>query len=113
MNVETSRLDVLFPFPSPPPSSLSPARLPGASHQSGLALTKALKDDYKRWHVFFNDKGFHNHAAHHLLAIYQLGAIDTLLEAAYQTHVSYMRPAYESPEPITTENFDEHLADEK
>ena len=38
-----------------------------------------------------------------------MGASGPLLEAAYDTHVAYMRPAFESPEAITDENFWKHL----
>ena len=38
-----------------------------------------------------------------------MGASGPLLEAAYDTHVAYMRPSFESPEAITDENFWKHL----
>ena len=38
-----------------------------------------------------------------------MGARGELIEQAYQTHIVYMRPAFESPEPITEENFWKHL----
>ncbi|CCM00192.1 uncharacterized protein FIBRA_02220 [Fibroporia radiculosa] len=113
MDSSNSQLESLFPLPSQPPSPLSPTRLPGVTHGSGLALLKTLKENHRRWHIFFNNLGFHNHMSHHLLAIYQLGASGPLLEAAYQSHVSSMRPAFESPGSITEKNFHEHLGDEK
>jgi hypothetical protein len=51
--------NVLFPTPSRSPSSLAPTPLPGINYESTSSLLKALKDNHKRWHVFFNDKGFH------------------------------------------------------
>lgn len=81
---ENDRLNDLFPFPSSPPSALSPQRLAGVSHGSSNTLCQLLKDNHTRWHIFFNEKGFHDHAAHFLLASYQLGANSALLEAAYQ-----------------------------
>ena len=51
----------------------------------------------------------YSHASHHLVAIYAMGAAGPLIEAAYQTHVVYMKPAFESPEKITEENFWKHL----
>ena len=50
-----------------------------------------------------------SHTSHHLVAIYAMGARGELIEQAYQTHIAYMRPAFESPEPITDENFWKHL----
>lgn len=113
MPSNATRIDALFPVPSPPPSPLSPARFPGGSHESSLALCRTLIENHTRHHVFFNDKGFHNHISHHLLAIYQLGASGPLLEAAYEVHAPSQRPAFKSPEAITKDNFHEHLGDEK
>ncbi|RPD56818.1 hypothetical protein L226DRAFT_492010 [Lentinus tigrinus ALCF2SS1-7] len=109
MSVKTTELDTFFPLPSEAPSSRSPTRLPGITRASSEALVKTLKDDHVKWHAFFNDRGFHNHASHHLVAIYAMGAGGPLIEEAYQTHVVYMKPAFESPEPITAENFRKHL----
>ncbi|KAH9914000.1 uncharacterized protein BXZ73DRAFT_106782 [Epithele typhae] len=71
------------------PFSDSPNRLPGITRASSETLVKTLKDDHVKWHAFFNDRGFHNHASHHLIAIYALGASGPLIEVAYATHVSF------------------------
>ncbi|OBZ72838.1 Oxidoreductase AflY [Grifola frondosa] len=113
MSLTAAQLNALFPLPSPPPSTQAPGRLPGITHESSLELVKNLKENNRKWHIFFNDRGFHNHTSHHLLAMYQLGASGPLLDAAYKIHASYMRPAFASPEPVTTENFHLHLGDEK
>jgi Questin oxidase-like len=42
-----------------------------------------------------------------------MGASSELLDAAYETHKVYQRKAFQSPEPITTENFADHLGDKK
>ena len=55
-----SELDTLFPFPSPPPA-FAPQRLPGISQETNAALVNALKENHTRWHIFFNDKGFHKY----------------------------------------------------
>ncbi|CDO68532.1 hypothetical protein BN946_scf184998.g29 [Trametes cinnabarina] len=102
-------LDSLFPLPSPYVSPQIPARLPGITHASSKALVDALKDNHVKWHAYFNDLGFHNHASHHLVAIYAMGAGAPLIEAAYQTHVEYMKPAFASPEPIDEKTFWLHL----
>ena len=52
---------------------------------------------------------FQSHASHHLVAIYAMGAPGPTIEAAYQTHVVYMRPSFEAPEPVTEDNFWKHL----
>ena len=55
-----------------------------------------------------------SHASHHVLAVYALGASAELVrDIYYKTHVPILLPSLESPEPITEENFVEHLGDEK
>ena len=44
------------------------------------------------------DVKINSHAAHHLLAIYAMGAPKKLLEAAYETHVVYQKPSFPPPE---------------
>jgi hypothetical protein len=56
-------LDDLFPPPPPPASALGPERWPGISAASTQALVDTVKDDFKRWHVFFNDKHFHKYVS--------------------------------------------------
>ncbi|KAI0631662.1 hypothetical protein C8Q77DRAFT_1061280 [Trametes polyzona] len=102
-------LDTFFPLPSPAPSAEGPVRFPGVTAESSAVLAEVLKDNHVKWHAFFNDRGFHNHASHHLVAIYALGAGGPLIKAAYETHVSYLLPALESPEKITEKNFFDHL----
>ncbi|KAJ8584666.1 hypothetical protein M405DRAFT_826375 [Rhizopogon salebrosus TDB-379] len=105
----------LFPTPSPPPSILAPARLPNAGPGPTAALLKSLKDNHERSHVFFNYYSFHNHAAHHLLAIWALGASGPLITAAYEdTHLDHMRDAFQAPDQvvISDDNFHDYLGDE-
>ncbi|KAK7681710.1 hypothetical protein QCA50_015057 [Cerrena zonata] len=114
MNASPETLNILFPVPSRAPKSfgLAPSRIPGPNAKSVEALREYLKDNHRKRHIFFNDMGFHNHATHHLLAIYALGADAKLLNAAYQTHIIYQRPSFPSPGEITTANWKTHLGDE-
>jgi hypothetical protein len=50
---------------------------------------------------------------HHLYAIYTLGAPGKVLEAASETHVSYQRPAFDSPGEVTESNWLSHFEDER
>jgi hypothetical protein len=50
---------------------------------------------------------------HHAIAIWSLGVDGAVIKAGYELHSKEQRPTYESPEPITESNFDEHLGDEK
>ncbi|KAF8623277.1 hypothetical protein AX17_007483 [Amanita inopinata Kibby_2008] len=104
-----STLHTLFPTPSPPPSVLAPARLPGITPETTATLKKVLKDNHERWHIFFNDLGYHNHAAHRALAVWAMGGDGSLIEAGYKVDSDYLKPAYPSPSAITAENFNDHL----
>ncbi|KAG2346149.1 hypothetical protein BDR05DRAFT_878666 [Suillus weaverae] len=106
-------LPPLFQTPQPPLASICPQRWPGINAESTKMLLKVLEDNHSRWHIFFNYKGFHNHAAHHLLAIWAMGASAKIIFSAYETHCVYQRPAFDSPSRITRHNFNEHLGDER
>ncbi|PFH49623.1 hypothetical protein AMATHDRAFT_62722 [Amanita thiersii Skay4041] len=101
--------DELFPTPAASPSPLSPTRWAGITPQTVETLKKVLKNNHERWHIFFNDQGFHNHAAHRALAIWALGGDGAIIEAGYKFDSSYQRAAYPSPAPITSRNVYEHL----
>ncbi|KAK0242985.1 hypothetical protein EDD85DRAFT_813399 [Armillaria nabsnona] len=103
----------LFPTPSSAASILTPAFLPGADADSTLAMQSVLRDNHDKWHIFFNDKGFHNHISHHILAIWALGASKEIIEAVYRVDIPTMRPAIKSPGPISSANFNAHLGDGK
>ncbi|EIN04883.1 hypothetical protein PUNSTDRAFT_75682 [Punctularia strigosozonata HHB-11173 SS5] len=106
-------LSDLFPSVIPPPQShLLPQRWPGVDQSSTATLIEALKDNHERWHLFFNDRGFHNHTAHRLLALWTLGGSAPLLETAYEKDKKTQRKVIASPSEITTENFTKHLGDE-
>ncbi|KZV81188.1 hypothetical protein EXIGLDRAFT_628822, partial [Exidia glandulosa HHB12029] len=95
--MSTHTLDALFPLPSQPPSSLSPTAMPGISEGSAAMLVQCLKEDYTKYHIFFNHMGFHNHLTHHLFAAYKMGAKPSLIRAAFDEHADYQRPAFKSP----------------
>ena len=59
LNLHTPDLDVLFPLPSPPPSTLSPSATPGITHEAAETLVHLLKENHVKYHCFFNDMGFH------------------------------------------------------
>ncbi|TFK19240.1 hypothetical protein FA15DRAFT_674620 [Coprinopsis marcescibilis] len=106
-------LEFLFPVPSPPPSRLAPPHWPGVSPESTKALLTALKDNHERWHIFINEKHFHNHAPHRSLALWALGADGKVITAGYKNDCGYEKPTIPPPDKITKENFTEHLGDER
>jgi hypothetical protein len=113
----------------PIPLSTGVVRLPGPTAASSQALLNVLLHNRENYHIYFNDIGYHkyvgflnstikypshflnqSHATHHVLAIYGLGASSEIIEEAYSRH-DFLKPAFDSPEPITDKNFAEHLGD--
>ena len=48
-------LERLYPIPA----STGTPGLPGPTHESTLALLEALRDNFKKNHIFVNDLGYH------------------------------------------------------
>ncbi|KAJ4501012.1 hypothetical protein C8R41DRAFT_280802 [Lentinula lateritia] len=112
---DTASFD-LFPTPSSAlPHALSPTWWPGNTPDSTAILRQLLQENHEKWHIFFNNIGFHNHISHRLLALWALGANKEVLKAAYESdsEPDKERPAFSSPEPITSANFRDHLRDER
>ncbi|GAA5907115.1 questin oxidase family protein [Sporobolomyces salmoneus] len=97
------------------PSQGSLKGLAGHSWESKEAVRKCLEDNHINSHTFFNDKGFHNHCAHHLLAAYSLGGSPSLLEEILTLHketASKPMPPL-APIDVTEHNWTEYLGDER
>ncbi|KAF9523339.1 hypothetical protein CPB83DRAFT_863095 [Crepidotus variabilis] len=106
-------LEFLFPTPSHPPSRLVPRHSAAVSAESTQALQEVLKDNHARWHIFVNEKRFHNHAPHRSLAEWTLGANGEEIRGSYKQDWNYMKPPLDSPNAITWENFNDHLGDDR
>ncbi|KIM44058.1 hypothetical protein M413DRAFT_68435 [Hebeloma cylindrosporum] len=106
-----------FPVPSHAGSAernpLLPRNKAGVTPASTTVLRKVLTDNHRKWHIFFNEMRFHNHTAHAALSLWCLGADPDILEASYKDNSSYQRPQFPSPNPITQENWKDHLGDER
>ena len=124
-----------FPKPNPPSGSAFsiPVALPGSSPESTSALIETLKENHERYHIYFNDQGFHkyvrllslpfhqpqplllpnSHLSHHVLALWSLGATAAQIRAASARDAETQRPAVDPPEEITEANFSTHIGDEK
>ncbi|KAI8077862.1 uncharacterized protein BX664DRAFT_287461, partial [Halteromyces radiatus] len=86
--------------------------LPGITSKTRDTVNKLLKDNHDTHHIFFNDKKFHNHLTHHLLAAYSFGANEERLEQIYKEHASYQRPLPALlDQPLTRDNYHEHLGE--
>ncbi|KAI0433327.1 HypA protein [Xylaria sp. FL1042] len=58
--------------------------------------TELLQEDLEKHHCFFNNKGFHNHISHHLLALYGIGASPDDIQMAYDDNANYQRSPYKT-----------------
>ncbi|KAL0570873.1 hypothetical protein V5O48_011084 [Marasmius crinis-equi] len=103
----------LFPTPTLISTPNCPIPFPGTSPDSTEALKAVLRDNHERYHVFFNDKGFHNHLAHRAIAVWALGGSKDVIRKTFEVDSKIQRPRFDSPEKITRDNFGEHLGDEK
>ena len=83
--------------------------LPGITKESKEAVLKLLDQNHKNFDIFYNNQGFHNHCAHHLLAAYSCGASPEVLESIYKKSTNYLRPRKPSQLPITQENWETYL----
>ncbi|KAG8892815.1 hypothetical protein FRC01_013942, partial [Tulasnella sp. 417] len=102
-----------FPSPEQNNHKLAPKLWPGVSSESESELANLLRINNEKHHIFFSDRGFHNHLTHHLFAAYAMGCspepVRQVLSAAYKLHADYQRPAFQSPSEITEKNWTEHL----
>ncbi|OBZ85247.1 Oxidoreductase AflY [Choanephora cucurbitarum] len=81
---------------------------PGISPEAAkLSEQLLIKSD--GFHIFFNDKKFHNHLNHHLLAAYSFGASTERLQKIFDINASYQRPMPPSIGEITRENYKQYL----
>jgi hypothetical protein len=55
------------------------------------AASQLLQENHSRFHMFFNNDGFHNHIAHHLLTTYALNASTKDLQRHFESNESYQR----------------------
>lgn len=146
MDATTEQLKALFPIPEPDFPSVvvrNPTRYPGWTIESTKALLDCMRDNHRRFHIFFAGKIFHkcalvfplsklaltlcvlpSHSTHHLLTLWTMGTGPVLLKAAYETHAVYLDPAFQPPvrgdvenQPskgiINEANWKEHLGDER
>ncbi|RMZ83991.1 hypothetical protein DV737_g1267, partial [Chaetothyriales sp. CBS 132003] len=85
------------------PSSASIYRVPDITLQSAKVATRLLQDNHENHHIYFNNEGFHNHIAHHLLALFALGATPEELQRGYDNNKGYQRSQLRVKEGIAKE----------
>ncbi|KAF9988447.1 hypothetical protein BGZ75_009394 [Mortierella antarctica] len=77
--------------PQLPSKNISLA-LPGITKQARDTVAEVLEENHRKYHCFFNERGFHNHLAHAVLANYSLGASPSRLRAIYEREAADQRP---------------------
>ncbi|KAJ5573774.1 uncharacterized protein N7459_008201 [Penicillium hispanicum] len=76
------------------PSTDSGVYSSGVREDAARVASEVLQDDMAAHHVFFNERGFHNHIVHQILTIYALGASPDDIRSAYDRSKSYQRPVF-------------------
>lgn len=100
--------DILH-FSEKPFKNATGVELPGISLESQHAVLELVEKNRQRFHIFFNDKNYHNHFVHHLLGAYSFGASPEQLNRLFDKYASYQKPRPPSTITITRENWTEHL----
>lgn len=96
-------------FPGKPFKNITGVEMPGVSVETQQVTQELIDKNHRNFHIFFNDKNFHNHFVHHLLAAYSCGASPEQLKRLYEKYASYQKPKPPSTITITKENWTEHL----
>jgi len=78
-------------IPQIPSKNISLA-LPGITNRARETVAELLEENHYKHHALFNEKGFHNHLVHGILASYSLGVSPERLRAVYESHAAEQRP---------------------
>lgn len=70
--------------------------LPDIQEESAKKASELLQENHDNHHIFFNQSGFHNHIAHHLLTVYALRATPDQIQKHYDENKHYQR----APQPL-------------
>jgi hypothetical protein len=68
--------------------------------QTATRTSELLQENHEEHHIFFNNSGFHNHIAHHLLTLYALAATESQVQRQYDDNKTYQRPSQPLEESI-------------
>lgn len=91
------------------------ARIPP---ESADLTSELLQKNHDKHHMYFNQSGFHNHIAHHLLTIFALGANPGQIQTAYDVNAGYQRPQFPVDQRVVADmsdpdKFRKYLANER
>ncbi|KAF1824015.1 uncharacterized protein K489DRAFT_316886 [Dissoconium aciculare CBS 342.82] len=77
------------------------------SREATQLTSQFLQQNHDDYHIFFNNDGFHNHIAHHLLTVWALRGSAEDLRQAYGDNKTYQRPQMKPDESIIDRLQDE------
>jgi len=88
------------------------------SQESCQRVSELLQKNHDHHHMYFNQSGFHNHIAHHLLTIFALGATAPQIQKAYDDNAKYQRPQFPVDKDTVSsmsnpEQFKKYLGNER
>lgn len=99
-------------LPQLPSKNISLA-IPGISKESRDTAAELLEQSHIKYHCFFNEKGFHTHLAHGVLAAYSFGARPDRLREIYEYHATSQLPIGSVEKVFTQSDWKSELGDRK
>ncbi|XWW96385.1 hypothetical protein V2A60_004359 [Cordyceps javanica] len=78
--------------------------------EAAARISALLQEDMEKHNVFFNERGYHNHIVHHLLALYSTGATAEDIQRGYDNNKTYQLKRNEQGEKALQalrDNYDE------
>ncbi|KAF7300133.1 hypothetical protein MKEN_01336600 [Mycena kentingensis (nom. inval.)] len=89
--------------------------LAGSTPRSAQLTTELLHKDFLEHHCYFNDAFFHDHLAHHLLAVHDLGGSEKDIQRVFDLDVGMQRPLEHGKKgdgvAVTEENWRDALGE--
>ncbi|CAH7682487.1 hypothetical protein BY996DRAFT_4587563 [Phakopsora pachyrhizi] len=83
-------------------------------HESAIITAACLEENHIKNHCFFNDRGFHNHIVHHLLALYSLGSPPQVIMVTFENEKTEQRPIVKVDDhEFDSEKWAEYVGQEK
>ncbi|KAF6754500.1 hypothetical protein DFP72DRAFT_899250 [Ephemerocybe angulata] len=94
--------------------TLAPRLWPGRTPQATKALTRILEENHNTYELIFGGR-FHNHLSHTTLALWALGAPESIIQASWDRFQKCLEPmnSTETSLVITKDNWKDHVGDEK
>ncbi len=92
--------------------------LPNITSEAAAEASKVLQKNHDNNHIFFNQSGFHNHIAHHILTLYALGSSPDDIQRQYAPNKAMQRPQQPANDSVMKDlrdykKFHDYLGNEK